>query len=58
MGISKLISIEVRMTFLADSTWQLPRMIRVVQIAKIKMIKDSTGNQVAEGHDPAKPLMN
>lgn len=45
MGLSKLISIAVTATLLAASTGQLPRMIRTVQIAQLKLIKDSQASR-------------
>lgn len=45
MGLSKLISIAVTATFWAASTGQLPRMIRTVQIAQLKLIKDSQASR-------------
>ncbi len=45
MGLSKVISIAVTMAFLAASTGQLSRIIRAVQIAQIKLIKDSQASQ-------------
>jgi hypothetical protein len=45
MGLSKLISIAVTTAFLAASTGQLPRMVRAVQIAQLKLIKDSQASR-------------
>ncbi len=45
MGLDKLIAIGATMAVLAASTGQLPRAIRAVQIAQLKLIKDSQASK-------------
>ncbi len=41
MGLNKIIEAAAILTILAASTGQLPRIIRTVQIAQLKLLKES-----------------
>jgi hypothetical protein len=45
MGIQKLIPIAVSLAFLAASTGQLPRVLKVVRVAQLQLIKDSQASK-------------
>lgn len=45
MNIDKLIAIAATMAILAASTGQLPKVIKEVRIAQLKLIKDSQASK-------------
>lgn len=45
MGLEKLIALGAAMAILAASTGQLPKVIRAVQIAQLKLLKDSQASK-------------
>jgi len=45
MGIDKLIAIAATMAILAASTGQLPKIVRAVHVAQLKLLKESQASK-------------
>ena len=45
MNIDKLITIQVTLAFLAVGTGQLPKILKEVRIAQLKILRDSQASQ-------------